>query len=394
MNLVKLCFSRSVFLEENNMEMCVCLLSQYALPYDGIGSWTQRVNFYLKNSEENYISDLICPHVDFERRYAGVNYHIVSSNWWTKLAARIHGKRHKIFTKRAVKLAMRNDGRVVFVVVDNTGLLFELNSDLERRGIRQRSGIIFFSAGYSYFFEEFKSQKLYNSPDTFVFQSRASYLFELGRTHTIPCKVKILPNGIDLGKFNNTNIYGNSAVVRVEKQSEKIYFLWCSNDRKKKGLHIALEAWKKSKLSNNVKYELMVIGSKLQHQEDNVRFLGKLSGSDLVKYYNVADFYLFTTLCHEGHPLSLSEALASGCKCIVSDLDPLRETHGRFGGVVFVKDPNLVDSWRSCLDSIDVGELVFPNLDQSVITKELSIDTWMRRFGDILKEEARLITQI
>jgi len=130
---------------------------------------------------------------------------------------------------------------------------------------------------------------------------------------------------------------------------QKIYFLWLSQDRPKKGLHIILRAWQQlAQKYDNI--ELLVIGTKDKVHGKQIRWLGRIPNDQLPEYYQSVDFYLFPTLWHEGFGLSLAEAMKCGAICIASDIDPVSEVlgDGKYGRVVSF--PHSPESWVKSIE--------------------------------------------
>lgn len=77
-----------------------------------------------------------------------------------------------------------------------------------------------------------------------------------------------------------------------------------------------------------------------------VSFEGKLSQPDLARLYNASDVFVLPSFC-EGLPLVVVEALACGCKVVVTDLPGLRPwMSSQMPGapVVYVEPPRMVGS--------------------------------------------------
>lgn len=77
-----------------------------------------------------------------------------------------------------------------------------------------------------------------------------------------------------------------------------------------------------------------------------VTFEGKLSQPDLARLYNASDIFVLPSFC-EGLPLVVVEALACGCKVVVTDLPGLRpwiESQMPGAPVVYVEPPRMVGS--------------------------------------------------
>lgn len=75
-----------------------------------------------------------------------------------------------------------------------------------------------------------------------------------------------------------------------------------------------------------------------------VSFEGKLAQPDLARLYNASDVFVLPSFC-EGLPLVVVEALACGCKVVVTDLPGLRpwiESQMPAAPVVYVEPPRMV----------------------------------------------------
>jgi glycosyltransferase involved in cell wall biosynthesis len=154
---------------------------------------------------------------------------------------------------------------------------------------------------------------------------------------------------------------------------------------------LILDALIHSKLFKNENFELLVVGTNLNRHQGNVRFLGRIPNDQLPKYYQMSDYYLFSTLWHEGFPLSLSEAIACGVKCVASRIDPLPDIFMKFGNVDFVDNPNIVKSWIDKLESIVDNCIEIGSTDMNLVNYELSMNTWCDRLNEILMSEEKLI---
>jgi glycosyltransferase involved in cell wall biosynthesis len=363
----------------------IVLLSQAPLPTTQIGSWPKLYDYFLENNR-GIIDYIICPEVDTSF-HKGVNYLCLKKLPYSRLIGYLTGYRKLAYLKRLEALLVCED-KLILKIIDNTGLLFEVQKYLVQKKLRDRVKIMFFMHGYSYFYDPKKTEAFYSAIDHMVYLSETSYRFELNRTHSITSKVSILPNGIDSSKF-----YPIGQTLKEEIKGDlalkgNFIFLWCANQRPKKGLHIILDAWKKSSLYKDINYELLIIGLDKTYKDENINFMGRIENYKLPQYYQISNFYLFTTLCHEGFPLSLTEALACGSKCLVSDIDPLPEIFSKFGNVSFVKNPNIVGSWIIALENTKASSVFFKPINYELIQKELSIESWSSRLIQIIDSES------
>lgn len=370
------------------------LISQFPLPYSQIGSWPKLFDYYFNENSFIEITDIVCHSLAESLLYPNVKYHIVNNDLFLKLESKITRKRHQSYVNKAVAILKKSADSVIFLIIDNYGLLFEFNTYLEKSGLRKKAQIIFFIHGYSYFFDPSRLEKFYGSINKMVFLTEKSYQFDLNRTHSISSKVSILPNGVDLKKFFQLDTINKDQHKSEFSLIGKTIFLWCANERPKKGLHVLLDAWYKSSLYKNEQFELLIIGTQKIGSQYNIRFLGRIPNHNLPQYYQISDYYLFTTLSHEGFPLSLTEAIACGLKCIVSQIDPLPDIFSKFGHVNFVATPHTIESWVNKLEMIADGELQWQEYNEALIKSELSLEVWCHRLNNIILSEIHSLNKV
>jgi glycosyltransferase involved in cell wall biosynthesis len=163
-------------------------------------------------------------------------------------------------------------------------------------------------------------------------------------------KIKVIPHGIKLEKFEHTQPY---------LQRDLLKLLMLGRLHKQKGHDIALEAL--AKINSN-KWKLNIVGSGEKFSEtkekiselnleDNVEIWD--STLDVVAEYNSHDVVLMPSRW-EGLGLTAMEAMASGRLVIGSNVDGLKEfiINGENGLLFRPEDPeNLAQKIRYCLDN-------------------------------------------
>jgi glycosyltransferase involved in cell wall biosynthesis len=105
----------------------------------------------------------------------------------------------------------------------------------------------------------------------------------------------------------------------------------------------------------------------------------------LAKYYQATDYYLFSTLCHEGHPLSLTEALKCGSKCLASNIDPISEVLHKGNLGLLVDYPNYVDSWVNSINYALNNDVDF-NKENLDLLKLYDFNQWSEEIKLIFNE--------
>lgn len=361
------------------------LISHIGIPSGKIGSWNVMFERLINNNNLlfNYI---ISPKPS--REIKNMKYFIVEEPVFAayKIEKLIKYYKKKPYWKALKKILLKNQKEIITLnIIDNIGILLAINFFSKKEGLRDRLHINYFLHGYN-FDRHIEKDKIYNSIDTLILLTNLSYKNQLINNHAIPCEVKLLRNGVD-----STIFYPIKNKEKQELRSElnlkkgKIYFLWISQDRPKKGLKIVLKAWREL-IINNSNIELIIIGTYNEIKEKQVVWLERMVNYKLAKYYQATDYYLFSTLCHEGHPLSLTEALKCGAKCLASDIDPIPEVlqDGKLG--MLIEYPNFVSSWIDSINYVLNNDVNF-NKENIDLLKLYDFKEWSKNIKKILDEK-------
>lgn len=316
----------------------VILFSQVPLPYSKIGSWTTLYDNFLR--ENTGIDILICPKP--EQKYTNIEYECFSIN-----NSPIDRSLRKVNLRKpwheaivAFERVIQPEHKYIVHIIDNYGLYMAITNYLEEKNIRSNYYIHYFYHGYP----SFKNDQIYSKIDELTLLTHKSYQEIKANARVFPCRVSVLHNGIDTQKFKPVPL-GIKQKYREEfKVAGKKLFIWCSQDRPKKGLHLILDVWKKlTAIHDDI--ELWIIGTEIKQNTDSIKYIGKVPNDELPKYYQAGDVYLFSTLCQEGFGLSLIEAKHCGCYCIASALGGVPEVldYGKYGKLV--ENPNFINEW-------------------------------------------------
>ena len=298
------------------------LISYIGLPSTKIGSWNIMLSKLIL-AKPSLFSHILCP--KSENDQSDTKYHIIKppkidSYKFQKI---VKHYRYKNYYK-ALKQIISKEEKVTISIIDNINLLLSIHQLLEKDNLREKVIIIYHLHGYDLYIND--KSLFFKSVDKLLVLSDSSGNLLKTEQQNIPCKIKQIYNGIDTDLFYPVS-KNNQTEIKNELglEDEIIYYLWVSQDRKKKGLHVILDAWAIfSKDKSNVR--LLVIGTETnKYKALKVLFLGRILNSQLPKYYQISTFFLFSTLCHEGHPLALTEALVSGCYTLASKIDPIPE---------------------------------------------------------------------
>ncbi|PIF31369.1 glycosyltransferase involved in cell wall biosynthesis [Flavobacterium sp. 9] len=317
----------------------VILISQVPLPYSKIGSWTTLYHNYLSNNHK--VDYIICEKP--ERLYPEIQYQLVSDTFELKIQKKISKNPYLGYFKALAKILEKED-KFIIQIVDNFGIVKPLIEFLEKNGKRKQCFLQFFYHGFPPFYENFTGRWFFENIDEMVLLTHDSYKVHKEYYTILPTKFSVLHNGIDTSKFHKISIEEKAILKTKLNITSKKVFVWCSQDRPKKGLEIILNVWK-TIYTQDKDISLLIIGANRDVKIDGVSFLGKIPNDDLPQYYQIADCYLFSTLCHEGFGMSLIEALHCGCYCIASANGGVPEVlqYGKLGKLI--EKPNFIEDW-------------------------------------------------
>ncbi|MET3028160.1 glycosyltransferase family 4 protein [Flavobacterium sp. UW10123] len=354
----------------------VILISQVPLPYSNIGSWTTLYHNYLSN--EHLVDYIVCAKP--ENTYPQIEYKFVSNTNWLKLQKRVLKNKYLGYFK-ALGSILEKDEKFIIQIVDNFGIVKPLMDFLKKTGKRKNCYLQFFYHGFAPFHENFHGRWFFEGIDEMVLLTKDSYQAHKAYYTILPTKLSVLHNGIDTSKFHKISNAEKEKLKRELEITNKKIFIWCSQDRPKKGLDFILDVWKRIDKKENDAI-LLVIGAKRDIKINGVSFLGRIPNNDLPKYYQIADCYLFPTLWHEGFGLSLIEALHCGCYCIASANGGVPEVlqYGKLGKLI--ENPNFIEDWVSAIESFLDGKEVC----NDVISENLySMQNWNKGMNEIIE---------
>lgn len=354
----------------------VILISQFPLPFHKIGSWTNMYENYLDTNHQ--IDFIVCEEPN--KKYECINYAIVKNDLFTKIKRKIYRFYSIGYIDALFKILEKSDEKFIIQVIDNYKIVFKINELLVKKGIRGRCYIQFFYHGFAPYMNNSNTHKFFEIIDEMILLTNSSYKAHLNYYTVFPCKISVLHNGIDTHKFHKISWIEKVKLKEFHGYQDKKIFVWCSQDRPKKGLNLILDVWKKV-YAQNKDIHLIVIGAPRDFTIDGISFLGKIPNQDLPKYYQMADCYLFPTLWHEGFGLSLVEALNCGCYCIASKLGGVPEVlqSGIYGKLI--ENPNYISEWENAINDYLSGKE-----NPIVIEKEMyTIEDWAINMNNIIE---------
>ncbi|MGJ8551122.1 glycosyltransferase family 4 protein [Winogradskyella wichelsiae] len=359
------------------------LISYIGLPTQNIGSWSIMFSKLIA-SKPSLFTHIICPESDDDQsnlKYKIVKPPLINSFKFQKVFKYYRFKNYYKVLKRIIN---KNEN-ITINIIDNINLLLSIHELLVRDNLRDKVSIIYHLHGYDLYIND--KALVYNAADKLLVLTEKTYEIQNEAKLNISCVIKQIYNGIDLNLFYPVGINEQNQIKKELNLKQGLtYYLWISQDRKKKGLHVVLEAWAifiKSK--PNVR--LLVIGTdKDKYSGVQVAFLGRILNDQLPKYYQIATFFLFSTLCNEGHPLALTEALVSGCYCLASKIDPIPEimNNGEYGLLV-----NMPEEPKSWVASLNASYVDYEEKGNQYINPKIkySLQNWMNSIENLMQEK-------
>lgn len=174
-------------------------------------------------------------------------------------------------------------------------------------------------------------------------------------------KIQVVGAGYNQTVFNR--------IEKIEKSSEKCRFIFAGKIAEKKGVMSLIRSldylpWEREEAEfvlaggygNQEEYDR--ITSMAEKAPYEVRFLGKLSQTELAKEYNKSHVFVLPSFS-EGMPLTMIEAMSCGCKVVITDLPGIRPwIEGRIESapVFYVKAPVMVNADEPVGESLLVFE--------------------------------------
>ncbi|MBT8309722.1 MAG: glycosyltransferase [Flavobacteriaceae bacterium] len=336
----------------------VILLSQFELPYHKIGSWTTMYNYYLQNDHK--IDYLVCP--EPKNPFNNISYSFVKASLLAKSKRKVLNKRY-LGHLQALESLISPDEKYIIQLIDNFGIVDQLDTMLKSKYDRSKFYIQFFYHGYPPYYNNLKGRPFFKNIDEMVVLTHDSYRQHKDFYTSLPCRFSVLHNGVDRKKFRLLPDNEKDKLKAEFNVQDKTVFLWCSQDRPKKGLDLTLDVWRRL-YDKNKKILLWVIGANRNMDIEGVEFIGKVPHEEIHKYYQASSIYLFPSLTKEGFGLSLIEALFCGNLCIASNNGGIPEVleKGKYGQLV--ERPNFIEDWldniEKALNRIDSYNLEIP----------------------------------
>jgi L-malate glycosyltransferase len=326
------------------------LLLKQPMPYSKIGSWTTMYNYYLQ-SNNHQIDFLVCPKTDIPL-FENTTYSFVKP---TTVLNKIKSKfkvEHRLQNYfNALDKIIQPNQKYIIQIVDNSGIVLPLKLYLNQKYSFDNFYIQYFYHGFPPIIANPNEVRFYGAINEMIFLTKLSYKAHLNYYNDFVCKSSILKNATNSNQFFKLDANNKAELKKKMNIPDKLTFIWCSQDRPKKGLDLIMQVWKKIHQKHQDNVQLLIVGIDKKIIQEGVTVVGKVPNNELAKYYQISDFYLFPTLCKEGFGMVLAEALKCGCYCIASNQGGVPEVleFGKLGKII--ENPNFVDEWVDCIET-------------------------------------------
>lgn len=316
------------------------LMSQFPLPYSHIGSWTTLYRNYLE-SGHHQIDTIICEKP--ARYFEGVEYVLVTDSPAKRFGRKISGNTHAHFVA-ALKKALVPGMRYIIQIVDNFGLAKAVQYFLQESGHAKTCYVQYFYHGFS----PFGKSSFFEKVNEVVLLTHLSYRVFL-QMEAMPTAFSVQHNGVDPNKFFPITAAEKALRKKDFGFENKTIFVWCSQDRPKKGLRLILDVWRRI-AAVHPDAVLLIIGCPPREPQPGVHYVGRISNDQIPQYYQMSDVFLMPTLCLEGFGMVLIEALHCGCYCMASALGGVPEVlqFGQLGKLI--QNPHFIADWVAAIE--------------------------------------------
>ncbi|MCS5488978.1 glycosyltransferase [Algoriphagus limi] len=362
-------------------KLCYVLCSDLPLPFEGIGSWTDEMNYFLKNTQ--IFDFILSPNPNSSGKYITCNKNQVSLVHRFLSFERRKSYIYRAYTKSLLEIG-KYDKPLKILVIDDQGILKAIASIKDK--LPAGSQIIYYFHGHLL---NIPPSLMYKIDEVF-FLTKRGYLESLSNSLQFTPEVKVLGNGVSSEIFNMLSQKEKSSQrKKMGFEEDDIIITWMANSRPVKGIHLFLKMLPLL-LSQDKRIKILIIGtSNLPIKTpERVIVLGVLQPEELAKYLQISDFYFFTSLWKEGFGLSLVEAIKCGNFILCPKNGGIEEVTSDYSRKSFVEYPNILESWTSLFQDLlrtNRWKEIEPELALNM-NKFYSLDSWVDRMEKALLE--------
>lgn len=311
------------------------LVSNIALPTKTIGSWTTRLSQFIERNPSCFDIILSPEHKGNANIYCKKRKFFT----WKKRLRHIQLLKWVAadYIKHIKKLSTVNK-HLTIIVMDDPHLLEAIT--LIKQQLTCTIDLIFSFHGF----------KLQLRPDILNATDKILFLSHTG-LGTSKAAYNSFPNSVVVGNAVDSKVFYPLKITEFIEQRHRLGYtvsdeilIWLANDRPKKGFDI----FKKVSLTLLEEYKnlkVLIIGSRQTINHTNVKSIGRIANSDVAKYLQIGNYYMFTTRYNEGFGLSMIEALKCGNMVIASHRGAIAEVLGDLPNTYLVDTIDDKNAW-------------------------------------------------
>ena len=217
--------------------------------------------------------------------------------------------------------------------------------------------------------------------------------------------VYIVPNGIDVERFNKTISDKEKDILRKKyniKDDEKI-ILFCGRLIPEKGIMEVIKSLEL--LDTNQKYKLLIVGNSAfgknaktdfeielfnlaEKFKNNIVFTGFIHNSELYKIHSISDIFVAPSICDEAFGLVFLEAMAAGLPIISTNSGGIPELVGNKAGILLERDKELINNIAKNLKLLLEDENLRKEMGESgkQISKNYTLENVYNIFVNVINE--------
>ena len=357
------------------------LICQYPLPYLKIASWTTMYNHYLRSGNHPF-DYIVCP--KGEEEIPNVVYaNFTPASSIDKIKNKFDNKSRFNPYFEVLDAIIKPNNKYVIHIIDHSGIIAPLNDFISEKYNRTNFYVQYYYQGFDIIFKDERSQSFLNGIDELFFLTELAYNHYKNYYNELTMRCGVMHNATDSNQFYKLETQEKKDEKKKLHITSKLVFIWCSQDRPKKGLQLILDVWNRV-FTNVDEMQLLVVGVEKEIDLEGVVVIGRVPNKELAKYYQISDFYLFPSLWKEGFGIVLAEALKCGCYCIASNQGGIPEVLGNGEYGKLIKNPNFIDEWVQTIEE-SISEYKTNNFENPYYTtnfkKLYDINVWQEKMN-------------
>lgn len=213
--------------------------------------------------------------------------------------------------------------------------------------------------------------------------------------HNLP-PITVIPNGIDVDLFAPDRAARRQVRLQLNIPQHTHLIIAVGRLVRAKGMHLALACLQDPKIQDT---HLLIVGTGREEQNlgrlanalgvhDRVHFTGYVERTELPAYYSAADLFVMPTLCNEGLPLTLIEAMACGLPSVATDIGGISTVIDQHENGILIPMGDrgaMVNAIDQLLNNPEYSYEVARNARAKAVSR-YSLERMVRDIEDVLKQ--------